>query len=125
MAWTYQYWTGSAWSSATTLDNPWQVEPVYQNTDRVYALANGKEGRISVSTKIWSSLRLSWDMKDQTFRDTVFDWIENNRTLKFVDHNSDEYIVKLNSASFPHKIVNGDLGYAVTIECRQVPDPSA
>ena len=68
MAWTLQYYSGSAFTTpGVSIDNPWDTEVVDSNTDVVVRLADSTEGRITNATKSWQTMRLSWDMKSSDF----------------------------------------------------------
>lgn len=124
MSWSIQTWSGSAWSVAATLDNPWEVEPVFNSTDKVSKLANGKEGRVTSGTKSKKVTRISWDMKTNTFASTISGYVTNGTILKLTDHNGNTYVGKIDQLSTPHKLVSGVTGNAVSITLTEVDDPA-
>lgn len=124
--WQIQTWNGSAWTTATNLDNPSDVTVEYTNTDKVSTLLSGEEGRISESTVVWSTLQISWQYKTKTFRDTVVAWLTGNKILKLTDNSTSTitYIVKVNRLQKNYIVLNGAIGYQLDANCSQTRDPS-
>jgi len=124
--WSVKYYTGSSWTSATDLNNPWEVESSYSSQDRVSPLVRGGQGWVTPSTSVWSSLRLSWSYKTQAFRSQMMAFLTGNRVLQLTDNSSTPivYVMKVNSISQSYVVLEGVIGYSITADMSQVTDPS-
>ena len=126
MAWSTYVWNGASWAGPSSLANPWGVEPTISTTDRVSKLLNGTEGRVLNTTKTWYGIRISWNFKNYSFYSTLLSYMTNGYILKWMDNSSTTitYIFKINQLSLGYAVIDGVIGYNVTIDGTQCIDPS-
>ena len=125
MSWSLQHYVGGVWSTpAVSINNPWETEPVDTTTDEIIKLATGAEGRLTRAKSSLLTLRISWDMKKNLFRTTLLAYLTNGYICKFTDLNLNAYVGKINKLTVGYKVVDGVVGNSVSVEFRQMDDPT-
>jgi len=89
----YSKATGS-WVADGTIARPNEdLELPRHSTQIDFKLADGSEAAITPSTKyLRESLTLTWYYDDGTVKDKIEGYINNQTSVKIVDHNSVEYV---------------------------------